>query len=198
MQGQVGLHPQSGVCVTTKTCTKCGVEKPLEGFYKHKKGRLGRVSQCKECMRQHKREKRLKDPEGEREKARKYRVENVEIYRRSHAKWRLKNIEQERQRARIYRAENLADLREKDRLSRRDNANYYNSLYAKTKAEKQEVTISMATKVGVPWEPDEDSFITSNFCRMDTYQMAIYLGRTWEATRSRYTKLKKELNNVSS
>ena len=36
-----------------KTCTKCGVEKPLEGFYKRKSGRhkFGCSSRCKICIR---------------------------------------------------------------------------------------------------------------------------------------------------
>jgi len=42
-----------------KKCTKCGVSKSLEEFSKHKKGLLGRNSECKVC--QAKREKIYKD-----------------------------------------------------------------------------------------------------------------------------------------
>ena len=180
-----------------KRCTKCGVVKLLKEFCKHKAGYLGHTSQCKECMRQYQREKRLKNPDLERAKARKYRSENVERYRQSHAKWRLKNVERERERARVYRAENLEILREKDRLFHRANADYYKALYAITETEKQEATVRMATKIGVPWSPDEDSFIVANLNNMDTYQMAIRLGRTWMATRTRYFKLRKELANAT-
>ena len=33
----------------TKTCTKCGVEKPLEAFGAHKLGRNGVMAQCRAC-----------------------------------------------------------------------------------------------------------------------------------------------------
>lgn len=35
----------------SKTCTKCEVEKPLDEFYRHPRGRLGRQSRCKACVR---------------------------------------------------------------------------------------------------------------------------------------------------
>ena len=34
---------------TSKTCTKCGLEKELALFYKSKSGPLGRSSECKDC-----------------------------------------------------------------------------------------------------------------------------------------------------
>lgn len=36
-----------------KTCTKCGVEKSLEEFYKQKTGKYGRTAQCKACFREY-------------------------------------------------------------------------------------------------------------------------------------------------
>jgi len=33
----------------TKTCSKCGAEKPLDQFYRHKLGKFGRKAECKEC-----------------------------------------------------------------------------------------------------------------------------------------------------
>lgn len=34
-----------------RMCTKCGVEKPLEAYYKHPFGREGRQSQCSDCTK---------------------------------------------------------------------------------------------------------------------------------------------------
>ena len=36
--------------MTTKTCTKCGVAKPLAAFPKQKAGKFGRRADCKECV----------------------------------------------------------------------------------------------------------------------------------------------------
>jgi hypothetical protein len=36
--------------MTTKTCSKCGVAKPIAEFYKDAKNRDGLQSRCKECV----------------------------------------------------------------------------------------------------------------------------------------------------
>lgn len=49
----------------TKTCTKCGEVKPLDGFHRDSKKQDGRFSHCKECVSaQHRarREARKRDP----------------------------------------------------------------------------------------------------------------------------------------
>jgi hypothetical protein len=40
----------------TKECTRCGQEKPLSGFYKHKMRRFGVRSQCKVCVSEYKKQ----------------------------------------------------------------------------------------------------------------------------------------------
>ena len=39
-----------------KACSKCGKEKPLNEFYKHKKGKNGRMEICAECWKLTKRQ----------------------------------------------------------------------------------------------------------------------------------------------
>jgi len=39
----------------TKRCTKCGKEKPLEGFRRDRSKKQGRRSRCRECERQYER-----------------------------------------------------------------------------------------------------------------------------------------------
>lgn len=36
---------------TVKPCTKCGVVKPLDAFYRNRKGKFGRMAICKSCRR---------------------------------------------------------------------------------------------------------------------------------------------------
>ncbi len=44
----------------TKRCTKCGKEKPLEGFHRDRSKKQGRCSRCRECERQYERARRPK------------------------------------------------------------------------------------------------------------------------------------------
>ena len=47
----------------SKTCTKCGVDKPLDAFSLDKSRKDGRRSHCRECMKAYQRDKRATDPE---------------------------------------------------------------------------------------------------------------------------------------
>lgn len=61
---------------TTKACTKCGVVKPLDGFNRHKRGRLGRGQQCRSCISDH---------------MRAYTAATAEAHRAKVAAWRKAN-----------------------------------------------------------------------------------------------------------
>jgi len=45
---------------TSKICTKCGIEKSLEEFYKSKYGKYNRTSECKACVKIYARERNAK------------------------------------------------------------------------------------------------------------------------------------------
>ena len=44
-----------------KTCTKCGIEKPLEDFYADKRAKGGRKSRCQACYKEHRRNRYATD-----------------------------------------------------------------------------------------------------------------------------------------
>lgn len=44
------VDPATGAVVTEKTCSHCGLTKPLSFFYKKTRGRYGRQEWCKRCM----------------------------------------------------------------------------------------------------------------------------------------------------
>jgi hypothetical protein len=47
----------------SKTCTRCGVDKPLDDFSPHTTTSDGRASWCRPCAAAHNRERRRADPE---------------------------------------------------------------------------------------------------------------------------------------
>lgn len=73
-----------------KTCFKCGIEKPLFDFYKHKKMADGHLNKCKECAKsdvhQHRHGKGRKKVLAY-DKARSSRPDRVELRKRVNADW---------------------------------------------------------------------------------------------------------------
>lgn len=76
-----------------KTCTKCGIVKPLDKFHRDSTFKDGHRPRCAECVCTAKREKYAKDPEKAREKNRKWRAENLKKAREKDRRWYAKNAE---------------------------------------------------------------------------------------------------------
>ena len=89
-----------------KTCSRCGVEKPADEFFNHKRTRDGLSPWCKECQRAANREWAAKNPEKRREyvkasyarniekrraEQRRYRQQNAEAVRLSQREWEKRN-----------------------------------------------------------------------------------------------------------
>lgn len=95
--------------MNTKTCTKCGITKPLNDYHAQKKGLYGKCAQCKECKRANNRawhkankeRRRVYDlakyqanPEKHRANARARHETNRERSRANARAWREANPEQ--------------------------------------------------------------------------------------------------------
>lgn len=104
---------------TTKTCSKCGEEKPLAEFHKSKAHRLGVLGKCKTCSAEYRFA---------------YREAKREQLLVSAANYREANREKERERHRRYKADNRDaisiknkrqwEIRRQDPMVRLENAIY--------------------------------------------------------------------------
>lgn len=65
----------------TKRCSKCGEEKPLSDFHRHKTGRDGLRSECKTCESARHKRYRETNREKIRERHKRYREANLEKHR---------------------------------------------------------------------------------------------------------------------
>jgi hypothetical protein len=99
----------------SKRCTKCGEikEATCEFFHKSRGKKDGLSSQCKDCSNKRRRQK-YESPE-EKERARKYRSDNIEHYRQYNREYSKKYAEKKRE----YRKKNEEHIREYDKKYKR-------------------------------------------------------------------------------
>jgi 5-methylcytosine-specific restriction endonuclease McrA len=95
-----------------RTCRTCNQTKPLDDFYKNKRGHLWR---CKECFRADARAKRAVDPDGVRAKERAYWQANPELKHAKNLRFYENHAEQRKQEARDWYAANPERVRENKR-----------------------------------------------------------------------------------
>ncbi|WNO28386.1 HNH endonuclease [Corynebacterium phage PSonyx] len=173
----------------TKTCTKCGEEKPLDRFNKDKSKRNGR-SRCKECEAEQRRRYREENPEKELEYSRLYREENREKIRERNHRYREENPEKELERHRRYYDENREKELERHRRYREENRDIINAKTSSHWATTQELSKALST---VPartlWDEEEDALLMADN-GMTAYQKAIHLGRTRGSCVNRIQTLK--------
>lgn len=101
-----------------KVCTKCGIEKSVSDFYKHKGGRHGVDSVCKDCAKAKSKNWRAENPDRVAETKRIYNETNREAIRKAERDKYRENIEEERAARKKYYHDNL----ERERTKSRENA----------------------------------------------------------------------------
>jgi hypothetical protein len=103
---------------THKTCSKCGQSKLLCDFYKHKGGKYGVRSECKECKKE-------------------YYQDNKE-YRNEYGRvWYEFNKERRNETSRVYYQNNKKRIKENNRVWAKNNPDKVRSIEAKRRAIKK-------------------------------------------------------------
>lgn len=86
-----------------KTCTKCGIEKEENEFYKYKKSKDGLTSSCKECEKRRKQQYNLKNKDKHKEYNHKRYIENKELINISNKRWKTNNQDKHKEYINKYR-----------------------------------------------------------------------------------------------
>ena len=163
----------------SKTCTKCGVVKPLDDFHRDKRRPDGRRPDCKECVREYKRC---------------YHEEN----RDKRLEYNRRYYEENRNKAREYRRRHYEENRDKvlesQRRYREENRDILNQGSKIHHAQNTRISNLLASKKGAPYSPEEDALILADN-GMTTYQKAIELGRTYQSVKARKQYLRARANH---
>lgn len=133
--------------ISEKACNKCGVMKPLSGFYKNKTAH-GYFTICKECVIERGRLYRKANYQKVQEYRKQYRKANKERIQEWRRRWYKANpdynriyweahLDQEREATRRWRKENPDKVRERRRLYRKANPDKMREIKHRRRARKQ-------------------------------------------------------------
>ncbi|WP_300908340.1 hypothetical protein [Corynebacterium stationis] len=177
----------------TKTCTKCGEEKPVTEFHKQKRGKYGVTSRCKGCISkigwEYKRrpEVRERNLEYQREYQCKYRQRpEYRSYIREYRQ-RPQTRERTRERNRAYRQD--PDRLEQERKRDREDKRLRKEL-GLVSNRHVEITQKYATRKG-RWSDAEVKFLMSS--ELSLVNIALELGRTYTSVRGKRYEMRKKL-----
>lgn len=193
---------------TTKTCTKCGETKPLDGFSQAKGCKYGVRATCKSCKSEYSRRWREKNLDEIREKQRRHyeanrdkvlerqrryqeanRDEVLERKRRHYKANRDKILEYQRG----YQEANRDRIVEYQRRYREENRDIVSAQISKYRREAQEITTIFATVPKyAPWTPEEEAFLLADN-GMTMYQKSVKLGRGYNACTGKLAHLRRKL-----
>lgn len=141
----------------TKICTRCDIEKVLDSFSRHKNGKYGRCSICKECrkieLKDYNKEYYYKNQERLLEQKKQHRLDNVDKYKEKDKLYYNKNKDDPefKQNRREYRLENQDRIKEIGRVWREVNKPKRRAAEQKREADKRNATPRWADR----WFIDE-------------------------------------------
>jgi len=144
-------------CAASKTCSKCGQDKPLTEYNRNKPGKDGYLSRCRLCNKGISQGLKNKNPEmyeRQLERARKYKSLNKESIKLSKQAWDEANrehiqtynkskydsdIEQSRARAKSYRQANPEKVKEASRKWQLNNPEKHRAIKLKLHAKRRAI-----------------------------------------------------------
>ena len=178
----------------SKTCTKCGVVKPLDDFHRDKRSPDGRRSDCKECVRECKRSYYEENRDKMRERNRRYHEENRDKVRERKHRYYEENRDKVLEYKRRYHEDNRDKRLESQRRYHEESRDILNQGSKIRQAQNTRTSNLLATKKGAPYSPEEDALILADN-GMTIYQKAIELGRTYHSVRMRKQHLRARANH---
>jgi len=110
---------------TQKKCSKCGVVKGVEEFYKNKSKKDGYSDQCKICGRQCRKQYRETNPEKIRQEKKRYREANRDKAKLLSKQYREANPEKIKQSGKQYRKANPGKEKQKSKQRVENLPEYY-------------------------------------------------------------------------
>ena len=123
-----------------KTCTKCGVEKPLSEFYKKLAGRDGRYSRCKSCHNAQVAARVKADPEKEKARHAAYRACNRDKEKAYRARYRSEHVGEIKAANAAYRIANHGEIKIRHATWRATNTEKLRAAWAAYHARKLQAT----------------------------------------------------------
>lgn len=102
--------------VTTKKCSKCGIEKSFENYHKHSEGKYGLRPDCRDCCHLRKKEHYHKNKEKYAVANKLKRETNPEYYREYSKEYQKSHSVELKAKSKSYREKNKEAIRERNRL----------------------------------------------------------------------------------
>ena len=130
--------------MNTKTCTKCGIDKPLNDYNNRKDSKDGKRSDCKECVSVRGRLWREANSERKRASSRAWAEANRKHKNATNRLWRETNLERERLKARQRAAKNKEHNNARSRAwaeANRERARARAKAWAKANPERHKVNV---------------------------------------------------------
>lgn len=128
----------------TKVCTKCGVEKSVDDYYKKNHSKHGIKTECKCCSSQRAAQHRQDNKEAIAIAKKAYVQANKEAVARRKKAYRQANREAVAEYQKAYRQANKEAVAEQERAFKRGNRHLYNAYNAKRRATKLQATPAWA------------------------------------------------------